>query len=232
MIPAIILARKGSKGIKNKNLRIVNGKPLIYWTISACKKSNLISKTYVSTNCKKIKNYSIKLGAEIIDRPDIYAKSNSSSEIAWRHAILEILNRKKISPKIAIVLQLTSPVRGKKDLDRAVEYFKKKKLDSLFSSCLKRDFCLWEIKNSKFYANYDYQNRLPRQKIQKTYLENGSFYIFNVKKFLKYNCRLFGKIGTYKIDSYKSIQVDEPDDLKIADALLKSLNNCSAPINN
>ena len=86
---------------------------------------------------------------------------------------------------------------------------------------MKRDFCLWEIKNGKFYANYDYQNRLPRQKIQKTYLENGSFYVFNVKKFLKYNCRLFGKIGTYKIDSYKSIQVDEPDDLKIADALLK-----------
>ena len=68
-----------------------------------------------------------------------------------------------------------------------------------------------------------------QDKNSKTYLENGSFYIFNVKKFLKYNCRLFGKIGTYKIDSYKSIQVDEPDDLKIADALLKSLNNCSAP---
>ena len=62
---AIIPARKGSKRIKNKNIVLLNGKPMIYWTILAARKSKIFKKIYVDTDCKKIKKISLKYGAEV-----------------------------------------------------------------------------------------------------------------------------------------------------------------------
>ena len=71
IIHAIILARGGSKGIKNKNIVIVNKKPLIYWSIKNCLKSKLIKKTWVSSDNNKILEIAKKFGANIIKRPRV-----------------------------------------------------------------------------------------------------------------------------------------------------------------
>ena len=84
---AIILARGGSKAIKLKNLVKVNGKPLLYWTIKSCLKSKNIQSIWVSTDNKLIADYTKKLGVNTIFRPNKYAKDNSSSDIAWLHAL-------------------------------------------------------------------------------------------------------------------------------------------------
>ena len=68
---------------------------------------------------------------------------------------------------------------------------------------------------SKLLANYDYSNRPRRQIIEDKFLENGSFYIFSSSGFLNAKCRLFGKIGTYKMSKIKSFQVDDKEDLEI-----------------
>jgi len=67
---AIIPARVGSKRIKNKNIRIFCGKPIIYWTIKKIRKSNLFDKIIVSSDSKKILNISKKFGADIVIRRD------------------------------------------------------------------------------------------------------------------------------------------------------------------
>lgn len=210
---AIILARGGSKGIKLKNLVKINGKPLIYWTIKSCLKSKKIQSTWVSTDNKFIANYSKKLGANIILRPNKYAKDNSSSDLAWLHAI-KFLKREFINKNV-VGLQPTSPIRGKNDLDNACEIFLKNKYDSLFTAMRISDHFIWKTINNKLTANYNYKQRPRRQKIKPKYLENGSFYIFDTKKFLKHKSRLFGKIGVYVMKKINSLQLDEPEDIKL-----------------
>jgi CMP-N,N'-diacetyllegionaminic acid synthase len=123
---AIILARGGSKGIKLKNLVKINGKPLIYWTIKRCLMSKKINSTWVSTDNNLIASYSKKIGANVIFRPKKYAKDNSSSEVAWIHAVK--LLKKNFNILNIVGLQPTSPLREKKDLDQACSIFLKKKI--------------------------------------------------------------------------------------------------------
>ena len=94
-------------------------------------------------------------------------------------------------------------------------------LDSLFTAQKISDYFIWTKKNNKFSANYSFRNRPMRQMISEKFLENGSFYIFNSKKFLKTKCRLFGKIGCFVMDKIYSFQIDDFDDVKI----IKKLTN-------
>lgn len=214
---AIILARGGSKGIKLKNLVKINGKPLIYWTIKRCLMSKKINSTWVSTDNNLIASYSKKIGANVIIRPKKYAKDNSSSDMAWTHAVR--LLKKRFNILNIVGLQPTSPLREKKDLDQACSFFLKKKYDSLLSVLKISDHFIWSKKNKKLNANYNYKKRPRRQNIEKKYLENGSFYIFNAEKFLKFKNRLFGKIGLYEMKKINSFQIDESDDIKLFNSL-------------
>ena len=77
---SIILARGGSKGIKNKNLKKINGKPLLYWSINSSLKSKLIKNTWVSSDSNRILNFAKKCGAKIIKRPKNLSGDRNSSE--------------------------------------------------------------------------------------------------------------------------------------------------------
>ena len=119
-------------------------------------------------------------------------------------------------------IQPTSPIRGKKDFDNAINFFYRNKLDSLFSSTIIRDFFYWEKNKKNFLANYNYRLRKPRQKIKEKFLENGSFYIFNKDKFKIKKNRLFEKIGTYVQENYKSFQLDEIHDYYILESIMSN----------
>tara|TARA_B100001057_G_scaffold480223_1_gene552834 strand:+ start:203 stop:880 length:678 start_codon:yes stop_codon:yes gene_type:complete len=220
IIFSLILARKNSKGIKNKNLKIINGKPLIYWSIKNSVESKLIDKTFVSSDSQKILNYSKKIGASVISRPSKYAMSKTTSEITLLHAIKHLQNH-KYKFDYVLFIQPTSPLRNKKDFDNAIKKFHSKKLDSLFSANITNDTNFWEFKNAKLSANYNYKKRKMRQDSNIKYLENGSFYIFNKKKFLKYKCRLFGKIGFYLIRKLNSFQIDDHEDIDLINSIFK-----------
>ena len=146
-IHAVILARGGSKGIKNKNLKNINGKPLIYWTIKSCKISKKIQKVWVSSDNKKILNISKKYGANIISRPSRISKDTSSSEEGWLHSAKLI--KKKFNPKYLVVLQATSPFRKKNDIDLALTKFIKVNCDSLFSATELKSYFTWTTNKKK-----------------------------------------------------------------------------------
>jgi CMP-N-acetylneuraminic acid synthetase len=220
-IHAIILARGGSKGIKNKNLISIKNKPLVYWSIKHSKSSKLINETWVSSEDNKILKVSEKYKAKLIIRPKKIATSKSSSESAWIHAI-NFLKSQNIKATHIVGIQPTSPIRSPKDFDDAIKYFISNKFDSMFTSTVINDHCIWKKNKSKnLIANYNYKNRKPRQLIEDKFLENGSFYIFKTEKFLKHKCRLFGKIGTYKMPKIKSFQIDDMDDVNIIKLLVK-----------
>ena len=181
---AIILARGGSKGIKNKNIYKVNKMPLVYWSIKSCLKANRISSVWVSSDNNKILNLSRKYGANTVKRPKRISGDHSLSEEAWRHALIYIKNKiKNIDAVVGI--QPTSPIRPPKLLNDGLKKFYKEKLDSLFTSEKILHNFVWKKSHGKFKANYNYKKRPMRQKIKEKYLENGSFYIFDPEKFLR-----------------------------------------------
>lgn len=216
-IVAVILARGGSKGIKNKNIIKINGKPLIYWSIKACLNSKKINSVWLSSDNNQILKLAKKYGAKIIKRPKPISGDKSSSEKAWLHALKII--RKNHNVQTVVGVQPTSPLRPKRLFDEALNLFLKKKLDSLFSSEKISDHFIWKKTISKFVANYNYKNRPMRQSIKNHFLENGSFYIFDANKFLKKKCRLFGKIGTFEMKKIYSFQIDEKEDIQLFESL-------------
>lgn len=211
-VVAIIPARAGSKGIKDKNIINFCGKPLLAWSIQQAKKSRHIDDVYVSTDGRKIAKIAEDFGAEVVARPDDISGDFATSESALLHAISEI--EKKETIDAVVFLQATSPLRKQGDIDAAIEKFIGEKLDSLFSVAVLDDYCIWENKNEQLNSlTYDYKNRGRRQERNPYYLENGSIYIFKPEVIKKYNNRLGGKIGMYEMPFNQSFEIDTPQDI-------------------
>ena len=218
---AIIPARGGSKGIKNKNIRILNSKPLIAWSIEQALNSSEISEVYVSTDSEKIASIASNYGAKIpFLRPSEIADDFSTSEAVMLHFSNWLIENKKSCDNL-ILIQATSPVRASYRFDDAIKKFKKSQKDSLVTVCASHRF-FWRTDNST--ANYDFMNRPRRQDIlpnDRLFLETGSFYVSKFEKFLKYQCRLFEDIYLYETPHIESFEIDDEIDLKICEALLK-----------
>ncbi len=125
-ILAVIPARSKSKRIRNKNLRIFNKKPLIYWTIKAAQTSTLINKTLVSSDSinllKKCKEFGVDY---LIKRPNILSNDTADSWDVVRHALSK-LKKKNIFFDYIIMLQPTSPLRNSEHIDQCLKKLKKK----------------------------------------------------------------------------------------------------------
>jgi N-acylneuraminate cytidylyltransferase len=219
---ALIAAREGSKGIKNKNIKIINGHPMIAYSIAAAKKSKNIKKVFVTTDGQDIAKISKKYGAEVIMRPKNLANNRIMPEHALVHAIDYLEKKKKFIFENVVFLQATSILRKKNDIDNAIKIFKTEKADSLFSSCKKHIF-LWRKKLKKINSiTYNFKNRKNRQELPSEYMENGSFYITNKKILKKENNRLGGKISTYVMDSLSLFEIDTEEDIKTISLIFSS----------
>ena len=219
---AIILARGGSKGISNKNIKTLNGKPLLYWSIRQCLNCKDISSVWVSSDSKKIIKIAKKFGANTIIRPDNISDDNSTSESGWIHAI-NYFDNQKISLDTVVALQATSPLRESRDIKKALEIYYKNRFDSLFTGSINNEiFFNWSKKLKKMSPNYKIRIRTRRQNLKNLILENGSFYIFDKKKFMKNKNRLFGKIGIYIMNKIKSFQIDDLHDFEIVKSIMSN----------
>ena len=153
---AIILARGGSKGIPNKNIKIFNGLPLVAWSVIQAKISKKISKIYLSSDSNKILNIGKKYGAVPIKRPKRISGDKSRSE----SAILHLLNKINYVPDGVVMLEPTAPLRSPKDIDNCITNFYFNKLDTGFTGAILEDFLIWK-KNKKsklFPINYNYKS--------------------------------------------------------------------------
>lgn len=219
---ALIAAREGSKEIKNKNIKKINGHPLLAYSIFAAKKSKNIKKVYVTTDGKNIAEISKKYGANVIIRPKNLGGGRIMPEHALVHAIDYLEKRKEISFENIVFLQPTSILRKKNDIDNAIKIFKKEKADSLFTSSDMHIF-LWKKKNKNLIPiNYNYKKRKRRQELSVEYIENGSFYITNKKILIKNKNRLGGKISSYVMDNLSLFEIDTIEDFKTVSLIFSS----------
>ena len=222
LVPVIIPARAGSKGIIGKNIIEFCGKPLLAWSIEQALRSKNVSNVYVSTDGEEIGKTAEKYGARVIWRPEELATDTASSEDAIMHAIKKIEDRENFSN--VVFLQATSPLRRKDDIDNAIIEFYSKSLDSLFSVALLEDYCIWKKdKDTINSLTYDYNNRGRRQDREPLYLENGSIYIFSKELFYSKKNRIGGKIGTYEMPFDLSYEIDSERDIKICEFFMKEL---------
>ena len=218
---AVIPARGGSKKIKLKNLIKIKKKPLIHYTISSAKKSKFIKSIIVSTDHKKIKQYSQKMGCRIHNR-----KKSLAGDFSSTHSVLKDLVKKlKISNELnendgIIILQPTSPLSTYKHINNAVKLFKSdKKANSLVSvQDVPHNFEPFSQmrKNKSGYLSPIFKKKRPvlnRQKKNKTFARNGaSIYITRFKNINKFIWG--GKILPYMMSENDSLDLDDYSDLK------------------
>lgn len=218
---AFIPARGGSKSIPLKNIKKINGKPLIYWTIKASEESICIDKVILATDSNEIanvtKNFNFKK-LEIYYRDKENAQDSSSTE----SVMLEYINKSDLkSDDKMFLIQATSPMLKSKDIDKMYEKFISGKFDSMFSAVREKQFKWIETKEGLKPVNYDYRKRPRRQEFEGLLAENGACYINSIGNIKRDNCRLSGKIGAYEMPSYTLYELDEPTDWIIAENLMK-----------
>ena len=218
---AIIPTRGGSRGIANKNLLPVCGKPLVLWSIEQALEARHIDRVFVSSDSAEILDVAERAGAQTIRRPAELSGDSASSESAWLHA-LDVIATQDGEPDLVVGMQATSPVREAGDLDAAITQFRRDRLDSLVTCTELHHPLLWQLDadGRAASANHDYSQRKRRQQSKPQYLENGSFYLFTPELLRKTDCRLGGRIGVFVMPLYKLFQIDEPGDVKLCEIIL------------
>lgn len=227
-IVAIILARKGSKGLKNKNVKILNNKPLVYWSINAAIKSKFIDDVIVSTDCSKIMKISKKFGANVpFKRPKKFAQDKSTSFDAINHCF-KFLKKKDIYYKYFLLLEPTSPLTSSSDIDKAfTKFFKNKKAKSLVSVSkaeTSNPIFLSRINKSGFISPVYYKKFkfVRRQDLKKIFYFDGSMYLSETDYYLKKKTFNHSKTLPIHLEKWKSIEIDCINDFVCVEALKKN----------
>jgi N-acylneuraminate cytidylyltransferase len=214
-IIAIIPARGGSKGIKNKNIIDLNGKPLIYYTLNTLLNTPKIDRVAVSTDDTKIISAIRDLfGAmiDIIQRPTEISGDTTPSEPVISHALENNQNYEHI-----LFAQCTSPLTEEKDFTALIQ-----KIEEGYDSTA------FYINDYSFFFDIDDQEirsiRKPRQERKPRKREVGNGWAFSIQGFLKHKCRLFGRIGLCEIQPPKHLEIDTPEDLNLIKIILRGPN--------
>jgi YrbI family 3-deoxy-D-manno-octulosonate 8-phosphate phosphatase len=217
---AVIPARGGSKGIPKKNLALVAGKPMLWYSLEAARTSNNLAAVVVSTEDREIATYARREGAEVVERPCELACDRTPTEPVLCHAVeqWEAIHRQTIDN--VVLLQPTSPIRQRGAVDRAIERFQLAQADSLVSVCEEHSF-FWKIEKGIPMPSYDYRNRPRRQDITAPYYrENGSIYITRKNVLMEEQSRLGGVVELFPMSQEESIEVDTQVDLMICHSIL------------
>ncbi len=217
---AIIPARGGSKGIPRKNLQPVGGVPLIGRAVLAARGSQHVQGVFVSTDDAEIAETAQRYGAEVIRRPAELATDTASSEAVLLHALQCLREERALWVDLLVFLQCTSPFIESKDIDAMIEKLEREEGDCIFTVTRFYGF-VWKA-DSQLGAvgvNHDRNVRLRRQEREPEFLETGAVYIMRADSFLQYKHRFFGKVLMYEVPSERSLEIDEPADLLLANML-------------
>lgn len=214
---AFIPVRGGSKSIPLKNIKPINGRPLIYWTLDAATKCQEIDKVVVSTDDERIKSVVNSYGSDkilVIDRSEAVSTDTASTE----SVMLEFAENYDF--KNIILIQATSPLLTKEDLHKGVTKFNEEDIDSVLSLVRQKRF-IWEEGKTTNPINYDPINRPRRQDFDGFLVENGAVYITSKKCLLHSRSRISGNLAYFEMSEDSYFEIDEPSDWAIVEKLLE-----------
>ena len=215
VIYPLIPLRTGSIRIKNKNFLKIKKKPVYLYSTHQALKSRLIKKVFIATNSKKIKIKHKKLS--IFKRSKMSNTKKASTEI-----VVEEFLKNNVCDYL-VLIQATNLFIKTEYIDLAIKKLvsNKKKYDTLLS-VVKSKYFIWQKYKDRIVFKDLFLKKRPRsQDIEENqFIENGSFYIFNRKKFLKLKNRLHGKITYFEMPKESIFELDEKEDVRIIKKLI------------
>lgn len=227
-IIAIVLARSGSKSFPNKNIAELCGKPLMYYTIEAAKKSECFDEIMVSTDSEEYAEIAKKCGANV---PFLRSDEQSSDTASSWDAVREVLEKYSEMGQIfdyVMLLQPTSPLRSSLDIKRAVEMIDDKVCNVVSVTEVEHptQWC-FPLDNSCSlgeFAESPY-SQMRRQDLQKNYHENGAIYLVDASKILNKDYNLYSdSCYAYIMPRERSVDIDYEIDFKIVEAIMTYSN--------
>ena len=211
-ILAVIPARAGSKGIPNKNIRIVGKHPLVYYAIHNAQTSSFITDVVVSTDSPEVAIIASQMGAKVKRRD-----ARLCGDAVTLDAVIDDAVDHSVSWDYVITLQPTSPTLTVKTLDAAIQYTIDNNYDTVISA-INDPHLSWGVKNGKIVPNY--QERLNRQYLPACYQETGAFVISRAAV-VTAKTRIGEKVSVYELPESEAQDVDTFADLQCVDAILK-----------
>lgn len=227
----IIPARGGSKGLPGKNIKVLNGKPLIAWTIETALKSNYLDEVMVTTDDNEIAKISKDFGAKVpFLRPKLLATDTATTFDAVKHTIDFYKYEMNKEYDYVILLEPTSPLREVQDIDKAIKILINSEADSIVG------ISRTESQNPAFLVTkdsngliYGYENKnieiLRRQDIKEVYFFEGTIYISKTNILLDKKTFYHGNTIGYEVPKYKSLEVDDIYDFIMIESIIKYMEN-------
>lgn len=221
---AFIPVRGGSKSIPLKNIKMMAGHPLVYWTAKAACECKYIDRVYISTDSSEIRNAvdsftqedTVFSKIELIDRSTESASDTASTE----YVMLEFAE--KVDFDNIVLVQATSPLLCFEDLNRGFEEFQKPDADSVMSVVHQYRFNWQYEENGLIHpTNYDVFHRPRRQEFSGYLVENGAFYITSRNRLLSTKNRVSGNIRAVEMPEDTFFEIDEPSDWVMIENLLQ-----------
>lgn len=220
---AIIPARSGSKGLPGKNIRMLNGKPLLAYTIEAARDSGVFDEIMVSTDSLEYAQIAVEYGAAV---PFIRSERNADDYANSWSVVGEVLEEyEKVGKNFNnfCLLQPTSPLRVGEDIRNAYECFQRRNAVAVVSVCECEHSPLWcNVLDENMEMDHFIERSIgdQRQKLQKFYRINGAIYIADVLEFKKDPFLYREGCYAYVMSSERSVDIDSMLDLKLAELLM------------
>ena len=223
---ALIPARSGSKGLANKNIRLLNQKPLLVYSIEAARTSGIFDEIYVSTDSQEYANIAIQYGASV---PFLRSKETATDTASSWDVVKEALRRYEVIGRtfdMVTLLQPTTPLRTADDIRNAYKIYREEAANSVVSVC--------EVDHSPLWCNTlptDHSLcgfirpeavNVQRQGLDKYYRINGAVYMVNTKYLMVCNNIYETKSTACLMKKENSVDIDDEMDFIIAEAMIQN----------
>lgn len=227
---AFIPVRGGSKSIPLKNIKLLNGMPLVYWSVKAACGCRYIHKVYIATDSplirETVEDFKQREQSALFSKAEVIGRSaqSASDTASTESAMLEFASDHEFDN--IVLIQATSPLLTSRDLDRGFEEYDTPGTDSVISVVPQKRFH-WEKDEDGFAypTNYDVFQRPRRQDFTGCLVENGAFYITSRHALLESQNRVSGNIKAVEMEEDTFFEIDEPGDWTIVEALMKKKDN-------
>lgn len=231
-IVAFIFARSGSKGLPNKNIKLLAGKPLIAYSIEQALATKRIERVIVSTDSDEIANIALEFGAEVpFLRPSELATDDSPEWLSWRHGLEYLLTSTGSLPKVMVSLPPTAPLRKSQDIDNCLKEFEKNDSDVVITVTDAYRNPFFNIVKLNLDGSVSLVNDMDkvifrRQDAPKIYDLTTVCYVAKPEFVMNHNSIFEGRVKSVHVPIERSIDIDSLLDFQISEFLkIRELDN-------
>ena len=228
LVLALIPARGGSKGVPRKNMAMIDGHPLIEYTLQAAQNSTLIDDVWISSDDEEIIDFSRKKGVRVIQRPNEFSGDHSTANEVVQHFISMLPTELRCQDPYIIYLQPTSPLRTAGHIDQALMHIDSKRPYSILS-VVEVDYSPYKAfridSDGKLQSLFDEKlSNTNRQDLPITYRPNGAIYVFLLSEFEKRAGIPSNGGMPFIMSKSDSVDIDTPSDLINAEKIIRERN--------